>query len=280
MSEKKKAIHQTSPNSFLFFINPDIFYFLCFEIKEGLKIKISLIKMKIKETYVYENIVPFNAFGTNDSSPQDTIRTLLYLINDFDFMIKEELNKIILSINTKNNATIELLLFNSEKNTKKEEKYKENINNMQNRIKDLLIIIGKQEQRMNELKKNEENHKILINKLEQITTTISKKLDSNDINKKYNKNFYNNNNQNNINLNYNRTMSFSGNISNKNNLNNKINNNNTNIKTNYNTPYNPYLPVNSNTNNLLTLQPNKPPSQAPNFDKRQSNNFDIKKYKK
>ena len=153
MSEKKKAIHQTSPNSFLFFINPDIFYFLCFEIKEGLKIKISLIKMKIKETYVYENIVPFNAFGTNDSSPQDTIRTLLNLINDFDFMIIEELNKIILSINTKNNATIELLLFNSEKNTKKEEKYKENINNMQNRIKDLLIIIGKQEQRMNELKK-------------------------------------------------------------------------------------------------------------------------------
>ena len=234
--------------------------------------------MKIKETYVYENIVPFNVFGTNDSTPQDTIKTVLYLINGFDFMIKEDLNKIILSINTKNKAIIELLLYNSEKETKKEEKYKENINNLQNRIKDLLIIIGKQEQRMNELKKNEENHKILINKLEQITTTISKKLDSYEINKKYN--IYNNNNKNNINLNYNRTMSFSGNISNKNNLYNKINNNNTNIKTNYNSPFNPYLPGNSNSNNLLTLPQNKPPSQAPNFDKRQAINFDIKNYKK
>ena len=289
MSEKKKGIHQTSPNSFLFCFNPEIFFFLSFEIKEGFKIKINLIKMMKKETYVYENIVPFNALGTNDLSPHDTIRTLSCLLNNFDFIIKEELNKIILSINTKNKASIELLQYNSENVSNKKEKYKENMNNMQNRIKDLLNIIRKQELRMNELKKSEENHKILINKLEQITTTISKKLDINDMNKKYNneknigqfnKNNYNNNNQNNINLNYKRTMSFSD-YSNKNNLNNKNNNHNPNIKSNYNSLYGAYLPGNVNINNLLIRPQNQPPSQDSIFGKGQANNYDKNKnYKK
>lgn len=289
MSEKKKGIHQTSPNSFLFFISPEIFYFLCFEIKEGLKIKINIIKIMIKETYVYENIVPFNILGTNDSSPQDTIRTLSYLFNNFDFIIKEEENKIILFINNKSKASIELLLYNGEKDIKKKDKYMENINNIQKRIKDLLIIIGKQEERMNELKKNEENHKILITKLEQITTSISKKLDNSDININYNNeknngqfnnNNYNNNTQN-INSNFSRTISFSGNYSNKNNLNNIINNNNSNIKINYNSPYNTCLPGNINGNILLTHPQNKIPSKNVYFEKRQVMNLDkIKNYKK
>ena len=98
--EKLKKIKQIGPNSFLFFFGK-LFYFISFEIIEILNIKINIIKIEESETHIFQTIIQFNSLGTEDISPEDTLQTISFLINSFDFSINEESNKITLIINSK-----------------------------------------------------------------------------------------------------------------------------------------------------------------------------------
>ena len=272
MSENKKNIKMIGPNSFLFSLNQEAFYFLSFEVIELLKVKIILIKMLKTETYVFETIVPFNTLGTNDPSPQDALQSVSFLIFNNEFSIKEEMNKIILFLNSTNKASIQILPYDKNNESNKDSAHKVHINNMQSRIQELLCTISMQDQKINELKQRGENHKKLINKIEEITSKINSQLDKEQANK--NKNQYNNNNNNQYNSNYNPYNTNNNNnnpynpyntnskfqysrattqiYNNNYNYNNLNNNNNINFKTTVNTVYSPYLPENTNVNNLLT----------------------------
>ena len=197
MSENKECIKQVGAHSFLFYINPKVYYYMSFEIIEIAKIQIFLIKIMEKETYVFAANLPFNKLGTGEASPQDAIKNISYIIHNFDFLIKEEgFNKIILSINSSSKPTIELFLYNRENDPKKGTSNKILINNMKNKIDNLLMTIVKQEQKISELKRKEGIQKIALNKIGQIVNTITKKID----NKSYNtQGFSINTNQNNIN---------------------------------------------------------------------------------
>ena len=197
MSENQRVIKQIGPYQFLFFIEKDKFFFLSFEIIEIIKIKINLIKIMRKVTYVFENIIHFNQFGTEDLSPKDTLKTVSFLINNNNFMITEEaLQKITFTINSKKQSSIVLFIYNKKVNQNKELIHKAHINNMKNRIQELLNIVSMQNQKINELKQKEEKHKILINKIGEITNNISNKL----VNENYNSHKYNNSQNNTHNL--------------------------------------------------------------------------------
>ena len=251
MSELKNNIKQIGPNSFLFFNEQRIFYLLTFEISEIIKIKINLIKMEPIETYVFESIIPFNDLGTDDPSPEDTLNNISYTILSNDFEINEEQNKIILIINTKNKALIELFLYRD--NSPKIKEHKENINFMQNKIQNLLGIMLNQEKKINELKQKEESHKILINKIDEITNNINKQLDDENKKSQMQQSQYQKN------ANYNRAMNM---------------NYNPNITVKTNVVYNPYLPDNVNVNNLLTRPEFKPAPQMPKVEKQRTINLD------
>ena len=137
-------------------------YFILFEIIEISNIKINIIKIEESETYIFQTIIHFNSFGTEDISPADALQTISFLINNFIFSINEELNKITLIINSKNKALIELLLYKDNKDNIQSTKKIEYINNTQNKIKIPLNIISNQKQRINELRNREENSKNLI----------------------------------------------------------------------------------------------------------------------
>ena len=294
MSENKKNIKMIGPNSFLFSFNQEAFYFLSFEVLELLKVKIILIKMLKTETYVFETIVPFNALGTNDPSPQDALQSVSYLICNDGFSIKEEMNKIILFINSINKASIQILSYDKNNESNKDSAHKVHLNNMQSRIQELLSKISMQDQKINELKKRRENHEYIINKAEEITNQINIKLDKEEANK--NKNQYNNNN-NQYNNNYNpyntnnnnnnpynpyntnnnfqysrSTTQINNNNYNFNNLNN--NNNNINFRTTINKVYSGYLPDNTNVNNLLTRPEFRGSMPVQKMEKRRTINLD------
>ena len=293
MSENKKNIKMIGPNSFLFSFNQEAFYFLSFEVLELLKVKIILIKMLKTETYVFETIVPFNALGTNDPSPQDALQSVSYLICNNDFSIKEEMNKIILFINSINKASIQILSYDKNNESNKDSAHKVHLNNMQSRIQELLSKISMQDQKINELKKRRENHQYIINKAEEITNQINIKLDKEEANK--NKNQYNNNNNqynnnnnpyntNNNNNNpynpYNTNNNFqysrsTTQINNNNyNFNNLNNNNNINFRTTINKVYSGYLPDNTNVNNLLTRPEFRGSMPVQKMEKRRTINLD------
>ena len=289
MSSVKRDVQRVGPNSFLFFNLPDIFYFLTFDIYEILKIKVNLIKMKPTETYVFEAIIPFNALGTDDPSPQDSLKNITYLICNKDFKIQEDLNlnKIYLSINSKNKASIELFLYNKNNTSDKDLTKQNQINSLQNKIQELLNTISMQEQKINELRQREDNHKNLLNKMEEITGNITKKLNeeknnnsnqcNNRNNNQYNNNQYNpySTNNNNNNFGYGRAMTLP--TMNYNNNNSNLNNNNfngPNITVTTNTVYSPYLPNNSNINNLLTRPEYRPPPPMPKVEKKRTINLD------
>ncbi len=293
MSENKKNIKMIGPNSFLFSFNQEAFYFLSFEVLELLKVKIILIKMLKTETYVFETIVPFNALGTNDPSPQDALQSVTYLICNNDFSIKEEMNKIILFINSINKASIQILSYDKNNESNKDSAHKVHLNNMQSRIQELLSKISMQDQKINELKKRRENHEYIINKAEEITNQINIKLDKEEANK--NKNQYNNNN-NQYNNNYNPYNTNNNNnnpynpyntnnnfqysrsttqINNNNyNFNNLNNNNNINFRTTINKVYSGYLPDNTNVNNLLTRPEFRGSMPVQKMEKRRTINLD------
>ena len=115
MNENKR-VRQIGVNSFFFFINNNkVFYFLSFENIKINDIKIILIKIMQKETYVYEAIIPFNKLGSDEPTPLDTIKNIKSIIYNNDFIMKEELNKIILSLTTKSEGkiVIELNLYDT-----------------------------------------------------------------------------------------------------------------------------------------------------------------------
>lgn len=266
MSDIKKNVLQIGPNGYLFFSNPGIFYFLTFEIVEIFQIRIILIKMQLKETYVFETIIQFDELGTDDVTPEETLQNISFLINNYDFSVKEESNKVKLMINSKNKASIDLLLYQGKEGTK-EQKQKEQLNNMQNTIQDLLNTIMNQEQKINELKQKEENHKNLLNKIDEVTSNIKTKLDNEE----------NNNNRPNNYRNYNRANTTQINYQNQyfDYINNNSNNpNKPNIIIQNRVVFSPYLPDNVSMNNLLSRPEYRPPPQIKKVEPKRAINLD------
>ena len=254
MLENKRNIKQIGPYSFLFMKEQRIIYLLSFEIYEIIKIKVNIIRMEKTETYVFELIIPFNDLGTDDPSPQDTLKNISFIIHNNDFEINEEQNKIVMIINTKNKALLELNLYRN--NSPKVIEHKENINIMQNKIQDLLDIMFNQEQKIKELQYKEENHKNLINKIGEITSNMNNQLDKENNEYQMKVMQYKNN------LRYNRSMTTN------------YNSYNPNITVKTNVVYNPYLPDNVNVNNLLTRPEFRPPPQMPKIEKQRTINLD------
>ena len=298
-SSNNRGVKKLSPGKYLFFLNTKDIYYMTFENIDLTNIEIILIKLCPKETYVYKNIIPFQNLGTNDFSPQDTLRNIDFIIYNFDFTISEEYNKFIFTIkntNTKSETNIDLFLFNKnmEKNNMKKFLEKKNIiDGLQNKIHELISITSNQKKQINYLKEKEQKQHDLINKIDEVTNKISsqyKNKINNNINQQNNINNNNNNNNfNNIKNNFNipnqtdkkllRTVvpqCFKNNMdmdfSNKNNLNNN-NNMNSNMNTKkklnvtVNVKYSPYLPNNANMDNLLTrpqnMYPNQPQQNMP-----------------
>ena len=127
MSESKKGVHQIDVNSFLFFNSPEIFYSLSFELVELDKIRVILLKLLETDTYLFDAIVPFSSFGTEDSCSSETVKKLNYLIFNYNFMIKEDNNKANLYINSKIPANIELFLHDINEKEDNESYYNEEI---------------------------------------------------------------------------------------------------------------------------------------------------------
>lgn len=290
MSESKKGIHQVGPTSFLFFNTPEIFYSISFEIKDSSNIRFYIIKIQPTETYLYHNEVKYSLFDTGDSTPQNTIKKLAYLIYNYNFIIKEGQNKLIMIINSRTQVNLELFLYNSNFDNKNDTLNNpildEQMKEMQNKIQDLLNIISNQEKKLNEYRQKEEVYINKIKKIEQVTSNLSKRIE-NQQNMNNNSNVNNNNTQNNVYTNnnqlnknpYNSVVNMNNyqnynsgeNINNNynNNFNSNINNYNTHIrtKTTQNLPnydpniisnsfeYNPYIKNNSNMNSLLTRPP-------------------------
>ena len=288
MNENKR-IRQIGANSFLFFINDNkVFYFLSFENIKINDIKIILIKIMQKETYVYEAIIPFNKLGSDESSPLDAIKNIKSIFYNNDFIMKEELNKIILSLNTKSKGiiVIELNLYDKNKESENKKRKKNHMDNMKKFINDLLSTVSIQDKKINELQQKENEHKKLINKIEEITNNISKQLANiNNNNNSNNNNQYNNNNRDNnpynpygnnknpYDIGHLRMKTMQNINSNYNRFDNNINNNPT-IKTNVNVVYNGFLPDNTNINNLLTRPQGGPPPQIPIKEKKKTINLD------
>ena len=180
--EGSRRIKQLYPGKFLFFLNSKDIYYLIFEIIDTINIKVILIKLKQKETYVYQATVPFQKFGTNNLSVYDTFKNINFTIYNFDFSLSDEYNKIILTLNS-SNAKIELLLYNQniEKNNdniKRQVEMKNNMEKMKNRMNELMNIISNQKKKISDLKQKEESQIKLINKVEEVTKKISEQYQS------------------------------------------------------------------------------------------------------
>ena len=255
MSESKKGIHQITRNSYLFFNSPEIYYLIAFEIEESSKIRINLLKILETETYIFNALVPFEKLGTGDKSPQDTLNKVIFIIYNNNFVIKEDLKKIYLHLNSKIPSTLELTLIDHYGNEQNDQNYNEEINNMQNRIQNLLSTIARQDQKINELKKVEEMNINKIQKMEQVAKNLY-----DEINNKQNKFNNNNNNRNNNNNQYNIYEVKPNNVQNpyRTNMDNQYNNNN-NFNYGHNrtmtfqnqNPYNPKILNNMNNYNNL-----------------------------
>ena len=255
MSESKKGVHQISPNSFLFFNTPEIFYYIYLEQVDTSKIKIDIIKILENNTNIFESIVNFSDFGTGDTSPQDTIKNLDFIIYNYNFVIKEEKDKINILINSKNPKNIELSLLklNMEDENIDESNYIEQMNQMENKIEEFKIMAEKQEKEINLLQQNEYINMNKIKQLDKFTENLLSEIGNNNYNNQtnitninYNSNQYNNNsNNNNINPYYKN-----------NNIYNNDNNKNTNtIKNPYSANNNFYekknsFDMNNNNNNI------------------------------
>ena len=272
--EGSRRIKQLYPGKFLFFLNSKDIYYLIFEIIDTINIKVILIKLKQKETYVYQATVPFQKFGTNNLSVYDTFKNINFTIYNFDFSLSDEYNKIILTLNS-SNAKIELLLYNQniEKNNdniKRQVEMKNNMEKMKNRMNELMNIISNQKKKISDLKQKEESQIKLINKVEEVTKKISEQYQSiKENNNNIPQNNMNNNNYNNINNNNNF------NYDNSNDFNMGFKRDRT-LSYTVNVELRPYLPDNANMDNLLTRPQNMNPlPQQPGFDKKRSINLDY-----
>jgi hypothetical protein len=272
--EGSRKIKQLYPGKFLFFLNSKDIYYLIFEIIDTINIKVILIKLKQKETYVYQATIPFQKFGTNNLSVYDTFKNINFTIYNFDFSLSDEYNKIFLTLNS-SNAKIELLLYNQniEKNNdniKRQVEMKNNMEKMKNRMNELMNIISNQKKKISDLKQKEESQIKLINKVEEVTKKISEQYQSiKENNNNIPQNNMNNNNYNNQNNNNNF------NYDNSNDFNMGFKRNRT-LSYTVNVELRPYLPDNANMDNLLTRPQNMNPlPQQPGFDKKRSINLDY-----
>ena len=272
--EGSRKIKQLYPGKFLFFLNSKDIYYLIFEIIDTINIKVILIKLKQKETYVYQATIPFQKFGTNNLSVYDTFKNINFTIYNFDFSLSDEYNKIILTLNS-SNAKIELFLYNQniEKNNdniKRQVEMKNNMEKMKNRMNELMNIISNQKKKISDLKQKEESQIKLINKVEEVTKKISEQYQSiKENNNNIPQNNMNNNNYNNQNNNNNF------NYDNSNDFNMGFKRNRT-LSYTVNVELRPYLPDNANMDNLLTRPQNMNPlPQQPGFDKKRSINLDY-----
>ena len=234
MTESKKGIHQISPNSFLFFNTPELMYYISFEIVQKIKIKLIIIKIAENTTNIYDSIFNFSDFGTGDKSAQDTIKNLDFIIYNYNFIIKEDKEKVNILINTSNPCNLELSLHKFEEE-EDDLNYKEQIKNFENKIKELMDIAESQEQEIFQLNQKENINLNKINTLNQQTEQLIFQLEERNRNNQYNNNQYNNyqynGNPNNNNYNQNQSNNNFGNTSymrkDSNNLyNNNRNNNN------------------------------------------------------
>ena len=296
---ESKGIKQVYPGKFLFHLNSKDIYYLTFEAIDTKNIEIMLIKLLPRETYVYKSQIPFQSLNTNNNSVYDAIKILNYSIYSLNFSLSEQFNKIILFIN--NQAKIEVGLYNKNIDEKsKNEKNleaKKNMDKLKDKMNSLLNIVSMQKNKIAELKQKEESQVKLINKIEEVT---------NKINEQYHQQMQNNNNNNNNMQQNNNNMNNNYSNSNNNNYNNndekrkmlfrttnenvygkypQINNSNS-INMNYkkNTKLNmtvnvalkPYLPDNTNPDNLLTRPQygNPQPQNKQPFMKTKSINLD------
>ena len=236
MTESKKGIHQISPNSFLIFNTPELMYYITLEIIQKIKIKLIIIKIAENTTNIYDSIFNFSDFGTGDKSAQDTIKNLDFIIYNYNFIIKEDKEKVNILINTSNPCNLELSLHKfEEEEDDLNLNYKEQIKNFENKIKELMDIAESQEQEIFQLNQKENINLNKINTLNQLTEQLIFQLEERNRNNQYNNNQYNNHqyngNPNNNNYNQNQSNNNFGNTSymrkDSNNLyNNNRNNNN------------------------------------------------------
>ena len=236
MTESKKGIHQISPNSFLFFNTPELMYYITLEIIQKIKIKLIIIKIAENTTNIYDSIFNFSDFGTGDKSAQDTIKNLDFIIYNYNFIIKEDKEKVNILINTSNPCNLELSLHKfEEEEDDLNLNYKEQIKNFENKIKELMDIAESQEQEIFQLNQKENINLNKISTLNQQTEQLIFQLEERNRNNQYNNNQYNNHqyngNPNNNNYNQNQSNNNFGNTSymrkDSNNLyNNNRNNNN------------------------------------------------------
>jgi len=235
MTESKKGIHQISPNSFLFFNTPELMYYITLEIIQKIKIKLIIIKIAENTTNIYDSIFNFSDFGTGDKSAQDTIKNLDFIIYNYNFIIKEDKEKVNILINTSNPCNLELSLHKfEEEEDDLNLNYKEQIKNFENKIKELMDIAESQEQEIFQLNQKENINLNKINTLNQQTEQLIFQLEERKRNNQYNNNQYNNHqyngNPNNNNYNQNQSNNNFGNTSymrkDSNNLYNNRNNNN------------------------------------------------------
>ena len=242
MSESKKGIHQIGYNSFLFYNTPEIFYSLTLEIVDSANIKIILIKIQPTETYIYETTVLYSIFNTGCPNAKEALKNISFIIYNYNFVLKEEENKVRLTINSKSEVNLELFLHktpNSDDNGNNNIKNEE-INNMQNKIQQLLNTISNQERQINELKQKEENYINRIGKIEQVANSLTTKINQIQ-NQSQNQNNNTNNNYNRSNtMNYNGNNNYNNNNMYNNNAYNNTNNNNFNSNNNNNYVNNPY----------------------------------------
>ena len=306
MSESKKGVHQISPNSFLFFNTPEIFYYISFEQVQETKIRIILIKIKENLTNIFGSTVDFSEFGTGDISSHDTIKNLDFIIYNYNFVIKEERDKAYILINTKNPKNIELSLYKlGMDDDNMVDLDEEQMNKMENKIKDLMNVAENQEQEICQLEQNESMNVNKIKKLKNFTDKLlfelENKKNGNQANNNYNNKQYNNN-QNNNNKYNNNQHNYNNQDSNRNQNNNNYNNNNNNPykgQNNFNNPYmnndnnnsnnniakNPYLKNNNemnNMNNIYNVNKKFAVSYNPNFknfnNHQNNNNNNISGY--
>ena len=236
MTESKKGIHQISPNSLLLFNTPELMYYITLEIIQKIKIKLIIIKIAENTTNIYDSIFNFSDFGTGDKSAQDTIKNLDFIIYNYNFIIKEDKEKVNILINTSNPCNLELSLHKfEEEEDDLNLNYKEQIKNFENKIKELMDIAESQEQEIFQLNQKENINLNKINTLNQQTEQLIFQLEERNRNNQYNNNQYNNHqyngNPNNNNYNQNQSNNNFGNTSymrkDSNNLyNNNRNNNN------------------------------------------------------
>ena len=259
MSESKKGVHQISPNSFLFFNTPEIMYYISLETYQKTKIKITIIKIMENSTNIYDSIIEYSVLGTGDTSPQDTIKNIDFIIYNYNFIIKEEKEKINILFNTKNPCNIDLSLhkFESENDNEFDINYNKQIKNIENKIKELMDIAEMQEQEIYQLKQKENINMNKMQNLNQQAEQLLFKLDEQNRNNQNNNNQFNgvnnnyqyNNNQNNNNYNQNNNPYSQNNNMNLHSNNGNLQGNNININGNNNMYINSMKDANSNYNN-------------------------------